>query len=90
MAHGDLTYYPESDQPMPASALAQNNAEGAVTFGSLAFDSALLGKTATERSAGRVFCYTVAEQVPRNPDGSLKDGVSAAAMSTRASPTTTA
>ncbi len=75
VAHGDLTYYPESDQPMPTSALAQNNAEGAVTFGSLAFDSALLGKTATERSAGRVFCYTVAEQVPRNPDGSLKDGV---------------
>lgn len=75
VAHGDLTYYPESDQPMPASALAQNNAGGAVAFGSLAFNSALLGKTATERSVGRVFCYTVAEQVPRNPDGSLKDGV---------------
>ncbi len=70
-----LTFYPSSVQPMPASSVAVNAADGTVAFAPLTFDGASLGATATQRQQGTIFSYSVAEQVPRNADGSLKDGV---------------
>lgn len=75
VAHGGLVYYPSALQPMPTSNTVVNSADGAVSFGPLTFSQASLGETSTQRSHGTVFCYTVAEQPPRNVDGSLKDGV---------------
>lgn len=71
----DLTFYPSSVQPMPASSVVVNASDGTVAFGPLTFDGASLGATATQRQQGTIFSYSVAEQVPRNADGSLKDGV---------------
>ncbi|MEC4183522.1 FctA domain-containing protein [Adlercreutzia sp. R21] len=75
VAHGGLVYYPSALQPTPVSNMVVNSADGTVSFGPLTFDQASLGETSTQRSHGTVFCYTVAEQPPRNADGSLKDGV---------------
>lgn len=75
VAHGDLVYYPSALQPMPASDTTQNNADGQVSFGPLTFDLSCLGETSTQRHQGTVFCYTVAEEPPRNADGTLADGV---------------
>lgn len=70
-----LTFYPSSVQPMPASSVAVNASDGAVAFAPITFGGASLGATATQRHQGTIFSYSVAEQVPRNADGSLKDGV---------------
>ena len=70
-----LTFYPSSVQPMPASSVAVNASDGTVAFAPITFSGASLGATATQRHQGTIFSYSVAEQVPRNADGSLKDGV---------------
>lgn len=75
VAHGGLTYYPSATQPVPSSSVVANTADGDVTFPTLTFDGTAVGETATRRHGGTVFCYTIAEQPPRNSNGELLDGV---------------
>lgn len=75
VAHGDLTYYPSATQPIPSSSVVTNTADGDVVFPTLTFDGTAVGETATRRHGGTVFCYTIAEQAPRNSNGELLDGV---------------
>lgn len=72
---GSITYTASAAQPMPEASIVGNAADGSVTFGALTFDKSALGNAATKRSQGTIFCYTVTEEVPRNADGTLKDGV---------------
>lgn len=75
VAHGGLAYVSSDTQPQPAASTVSNAADGSITFSPLVFDAASLGKNATRRYAGSVFSYTIAEVVPRNADGTMKDGV---------------
>lgn len=74
VAHGGLSYTDSPTQPVPAQSVVTNQADGTVEFAPLTFDEATLGKFATRRYAGTVFCYAVAEQAPRTADGTLTAG----------------
>lgn len=65
VAHGGLQYSSSATQPVPAASVVSNAADGQVTFSTLTFDAASLGKYATRRYAGSIFCYTIVEQAPR-------------------------
>lgn len=75
VAHGGLTYYPDATQPLPDPSVVTNEQDGTVAFAPLTFTGSTLGETATGRHIGRVFCYTVSEQAPRDQSGKLLEGV---------------
>lgn len=80
VAHGGYDYYPNALQPVPDPSTVTNAADGTVAFPAITFSGKTLGETATARHGGVVFCYTVAEQAPRDADGKLLPGVTKDAL----------
>lgn len=65
----ELTYHHSNHQPMPASSMAVNAADGTVAFGPLTFEDKAVGTSGTSRHEGTVYCYTIAERGPLDASG---------------------